>query len=48
MHKGAVYVGLSDVTSIPHLGSKTEPAFIQKPFAPEALVYRVREVLAGC
>jgi len=34
-------------TSIPHLGSKTGPAFIQKPFVPDALVYRVREVLGA-
>jgi DNA-binding NtrC family response regulator len=37
--------GYPDGIPIPHLGLKTEIAFIQKPFAPDALAHKVREVL---
>jgi len=37
--------GYPDGILIPHLSLKTEIAFIQKPFAPDALAHKVREVL---
>jgi CheY-like chemotaxis protein len=37
--------GYTGGTFVPHFGSKTETAFLQKPFSPDALAHKVHEIL---
>jgi DNA-binding NtrC family response regulator len=37
--------GYTGGTFAPHFDSKTEMAFLQKPFCPDALAHKVREIL---
>jgi response regulator RpfG family c-di-GMP phosphodiesterase len=47
-HTRILYMsGCPDGLLIPHFGFNTDTAFIQKPFAPDALACKVREVLGN-